>query len=321
MSSDARPVVLLTNPIDPQATEFLSRHVEVRLAPATDPDSLRDAARGCDGIIVRAQLPVDLFEYAPRVRAVVRHGAGVDMIPIEAATAHRVPVANCPSVNATSVAQYAIAQMLAMARRLPAITARMKRGDWSGARSLADEAIEIDGATLGIVGLGAIGREVARIATTSFGMSVLGHQRRLDRIEPPVQPASLSRLLIDSDFLVLACPLTAETRHLLGAEALEQMKRDAFLINVARGAVIDQQALIKALADGRLAGAALDVFEDQPLSSGHPLLDVDRVLPTPHLAGLTRQSMRRMSDLAIDQMLQLLAGKRPRNLVNPEVMT
>lgn len=321
MRAQARPVVVLTNPIDPPAAAHLAEVVDLRMLSALDADTIRRETADAEGLIVRAQLPADLFVHAPRLRAVVRHGAGLDMIPMAEATAHRVMVANCPGTNADSVAEYVVAQMLALARGLPEIIQRTRSGDWPGARALADAAFELRGATLGIVGVGAIGRALARIASAGLGMRVLGFQRHLERIAAPVEAApTLAALLAASDVVALACPLNESTRGLIDAAGLARMKPTAWLINVSRGAVIDQPALIAALRERRIAGAALDVFTDQPLAAGHPLLMLDNVLPTPHLAGITAQSMRRMSALAVEQLLQMLAGGVPPHLVNPEVL-
>ncbi len=317
----SRPIVLLTNPIDPVGVAQLEQVAEVRLASARDADTLRREVADADGLMVRAQLPDDIFEHAPRLRAVVRHGAGLDMIPVAAATARGLPVANCPNTNAVAVSQYAIAQMLALARRLPWIMSRLRSGDWEGARAMAEPAQELAGQTLGIVGVGAIGTELARAAGQGLRMHVLGYRRQLGLVPSPIEAVELDELLRRSDFVALACPLSAETRGLLSAERLRLMKPEAFLINVSRGAVVDQAALVDALREGRLAGAALDVFEVQPLPAGDELLALESVLPTPHLAGLTRQSMRRMSELAASQMLQMLEGSAPKHLVNSEILT
>ncbi|NLD69718.1 MAG: hydroxyacid dehydrogenase [Limnobacter sp.] len=315
-----RPIVLLTNPIDPVAEQRLAERSEVRRASAVDADTLRRESASADGLIVRAPLPDDIFAGATRLRAVVRHGAGVDMIPIDRATEAGVPVANCPGVNAVTVAQFAIMQMLNLARRLPKITARLKSGEWHEARALADEAEDLTGKCVGIVGMGAIGTEIARIARDGLQMRVLGHRRRLAEIGPEAEPAALDVLLSQSDFVVLACPLTDETRGLIDAQRLSSMKASAFLVNVSRGAVVDQRALTASLRERRIAGAALDVFETQPLPLGSELLALDSVIATPHLAGITKQSMRRMSELAVDQILQMLDGQPPSHLVNPEVL-
>ncbi len=314
-----RPRILLTNPIEAQALARLQAVADVRLAPATDLGTLRDAARDAHAIIVRAPLPADVFDHAPGVLVAVRHGAGVDMIPVDEATAAGVVVANAPGANATTVAEYAIAQMLRLARRLDRIDADLRTAGWAAARAQADAGRDLAGSTLGIVGAGAIGSALARIAGAGLGMQVLGHRRRPELLAPTMQWAPLDALLAASDWVVLTCPLTSETRGLIDARRIAAMKPGAVLVNVSRGAVVDESALVAALADGRLGGAVLDVFETQPLPPSSPLYGFDHVLLSPHMAGIDADSMRRMSALAVDQTLAVLAGQRPAHLVNPPV--
>jgi D-3-phosphoglycerate dehydrogenase len=174
--------------------------------------------------------------------------------------------------------------------------------------------------TLGIVGVGAIGSRLARIAAQGFGMKVLGHQRRLDRLPVEASPANLDELLAGSDFVVLACPLTPQTRYLINRETISRMKPTAWLINVGRGPVVQEEALIEALRGKRIAGAMLDVYEHYRLEPGHPLFSLDNVILTPHLAAVTQEARARAGVAAADEMLRILRGERPRNLVNPEVL-
>jgi D-3-phosphoglycerate dehydrogenase / 2-oxoglutarate reductase len=173
--------------------------------------------------------------------------------------------------------------------------------------------------TLGVVGVGAIGSRVARIARHGFGMRVLGTQRRLERLPSEAEPAPLDRLVAESDFVVLACPLNADTHRLFDRQRIGRMKRGAWLINVGRGPVVEEAALIEALRERRIAGAMLDVYEHYRLEPGHPLLSLDNAVLTPHLSGMTQESRARMSVAAAEEMLRMLAGTRPKNLVNPEV--
>ena len=310
--------VVLTNPIDPDVTRQLAQHLRVTVAPDTQPDALRAAVRDAQLIIVRAPLPADIFEQGPLLLGAIRHGAGVDMIPIEAATAAGVLVANTPGANAVTVAEYAIGQMLQLSRRLAKIDSTLRTANWAAARVQADTGTDLYGRTLGIVGMGSIGTALARIAGAGFSMRVLGHRASDAPMPEPVVRVSLPQLLAESDDVVLACPLTEATRGLIGAAELAQIKPGARLVNVSRGAVIDEPALIDALRSGRLAGAALDVFSTQPLPGDSPLRAFEQVLLTPHMAGITVDSMRRMGELALAQALEIVAGGRPRHLVNPD---
>jgi D-3-phosphoglycerate dehydrogenase / 2-oxoglutarate reductase len=310
--------VLIVDPIAPGGEEALARQAEVVRAPDSAPDTIRRLAAGCDGIITRSKLPDDVFDAAPRVRAVAIHGTGTDLVPLESATARGIMVSNIPGGNAQSVAEYCVMAMLVLARNILAITSSLKNGTWDGARMLGAGAHEIAGMTLGIVGVGAIGSRLARIARQGLGMRVLGTQRRLDRLPAEAEPADLETLVRTSDFVVLACPLTRETHHLFNRDRISGMKQSAWLINVGRGPVIEEAALIEALREKRIAGAMLDVYEHYRLEPGHPLFSLESVVLTPHLSGMTRESRARMSVAAAEEMLRMLAGERPRSFVNPQ---
>ncbi len=313
-----RPRVLLTGPMDPEGERLIAEVAEVVLAPDAQPGTLRRLVAEADVLVVRSALPADLFEHAPRLRGVVRHGVGVDMIPMAAANARRIPVANVPGSNRNAVAEHAIGAVSMLRRRTAQMDVLLRRAGWDASRALADEAGELHDQVLGVVGVGGIGTRIAEIAHHGYGMRVLGHQRRLDTLPAFVEGVGLDALLARSDAVVLACPLTESTRGLIDARRLALMPRHAVLVNVARGAVVVEDALVAALQARRIGGAALDVFDEQPLSDGHPLLSLENVVLTPHAAGLTRQSMRCMSLGAAEEVLRLLAGQVPRNLVNAE---
>jgi D-3-phosphoglycerate dehydrogenase len=310
--------VLIVDPIAAAGEEFLARHAELVRATDSDPDTIRRLAAGVDGIIIRSKLPDDIFDAAPRVRAVAIHGTGTDLVPLESATPRGVMVSNIPGGNAQSVAEYCALAMLMLARNVAAITSSLKKDSWDTARALGADSREIAGMTLGLVGVGAIGTRLARIARHGFGMRVLGTQRRLDRLPPEAEGCSLDTLLAGSAFVVLACPLTPQTRHLLNPRAISMMRREAWLINVGRGPVVDEAALVAALKDRRIAGAMLDVYEHYRLEPGHALLSLDNVILTPHLAGMTRESRARMSVAAAEEMVRMLSGEAPSNFVNPQ---
>jgi D-3-phosphoglycerate dehydrogenase / 2-oxoglutarate reductase len=311
--------VLLTDSIAPAGEQLLARGAEVVRSPDSDPATTRRFAREADGVILRSRLPDDIFEAAPRLRAVVVHGTGTDLVPIAAATARGVMVANLPGINAQSVAEYCSMAMLMLARNIHGITSTLRARTWDEARVLGSGARELSALTLGIVGVGAIGSRLAKIARQGFGMRVLGHQRRLDRLPAEAEPSALEPLLAQSDFVVLACPLNEQTRHLINPRTLALMKPEAWLVNVGRGPVIDEAALVAALREKRIAGAMLDVYENYRLSPGDALFSLDNVILTPHLAAVTRESRARASVAAAEEMLRMLAGEPPRNFVNPEV--
>lgn len=315
-----RPKVLLTGPMDPDGERLIAEVAEVVLAPDARPDTLRRLIADADVLVVRSALPADLLEHAPRLRGIVRHGVGVDMIPMAAANARRLPVANVPGSNRHAVAEHAIGAVSLVRRRSARMDALLRQAGWDTSRALADTAGELHGQVLGIVGLGEVGTRIAEIAHHGYGMHVLGHQRRLDALPAFVEGVPLDDLLARSDAVVLACPLTDATRGLLDARRLALMPGHAVLVNVARGAVVDEAALIAALREHRIGGAALDVFDTQPLPADHPLLTLDNVLLTPHAAGLTMQSMKRMSLGTAEAVRCLLAGQMPQHLVNADAL-
>ena len=318
-SPASRPKVLLTNPSVPAGENIIREVADVVLAPDAKPDTLRAMIADCDVLVVRAKLPDDLFERPNRLKGVVRHGAGVDLIPMESATKLGIPVANVPGVNAQTVAEHVITTMLMLARVTHRMDALVRTKGWDTARVLSDEGVELAGKTVGIVGVGAIGKIVMRICHYGFGMKIVGYQRNLDQLPKEVTGVSLDELFAQSDFVVLACPLTPETKGLASRARIASMRRNAVLVNVSRGPVVDETAITEALVHRRIRGAALDVFDKQPLATDHPLMALDNVVLTPHQAGLTVEAVERTSRGAAEETVRLLKGEKPVNLVNPEV--
>lgn len=258
----------------------------------------------------------EVFEHAPQLRVVSRFGVGVDNVDLTAATEHGVVVTITPGANAVAVAELTILLMLALSRRLILHDRWVRAGQWKRANGM-----ELIGSTLGIIGLGRIGREVASRAR-AFGMRIVftdpapppeDQVRALEAVALP-----LDELLSVSDVVSLHLPLTDETYHLIGARELALMKPDAFLINTARGGLVDERALYEALKEGRLAGAAFDVFEKEPPDES-PLFQLDNFIATPHIGSATVQTTRRMGIMAAQNALAVLEGQRPEGVVNPQV--
>ncbi len=314
------PIVYSTHPLHPNASALLEGHADLAIASDLSAETLAREGRSADIVIVRANLPEALFAGAAKLRAAIRHGAGLDMIPVEAATAAGVLVANVPGVNARSVAEYVVFAALALARRFRAIDGDLRQKGWLAGRAHSLSARELNGATLGIIGMGHLGKAIAAIASAGFGMRVLGSTRRNSGFPQDVEPVSRDELLNKSDYVVLACPLSPETRGMISARELGLMRKGSFLINVARGAVTVEDDVIAALRSGHLGGAAIDVFAEQPLPAGHPFLSLPNVILTPHLAGITEESMERMGIGAVEETLRVLKGDLPVNLVNPSVV-
>ncbi|MER8590906.1 hydroxyacid dehydrogenase [Mesorhizobium sp. M1182] len=314
------PKILSTHRLHPRAASMLTGAGELVVASALDAATLAAEARNADVIIVRAPLPAALFEGAKKLRAAIRHGAGLDMVPMEAANAAGVLVANVPGVNARSVAEYVMFAALALLRRFRVLDRDLRAKGWLAGREHTVVASELAGKTIGIVGLGAIGQAVGHIAAHGFDLNVVATTRSMRPAPDRVGFLSIDALIEQSDIIVLCCPLTPETRGLISRERIERMKPDGLLINVSRGPVIDDDALIEALQKGRIGGAALDVFATQPLPPNHPYFGFDNVIVTPHMAGITEQSMMRMGVGAAGEALLVLANRLPVNLRNPEVV-
>ncbi|ASP21251.1 glyoxylate/hydroxypyruvate reductase B [Antarctobacter heliothermus] len=315
MSDD---IVLLTNPIHPDGEKILQGHARLIVAPDTQPDTLRRLAQDATGIIVRAQMPEDIADHAPRLRGMVRHGVGLDFIPVARATERGIVVANLPGSNTDSVAEFVIAALLNLRRPHARFDSALRAEGWDKARAAAGSNSEVRRSVLGVVGVGAIGSRVAQIAGNGFGMRVLGASRR-SAMPEGVEEATLDRLFAEADAVVLSCALTDETRGLVDAQRLALMKPGAVLINVSRGPVVDTSALVAALKEGRLAGAALDVHQTHPLSPDDDVFSCPNLLLSPHVAAITATSMRAMSVGAAEEMRRILSGESPVNFVNPEI--
>ncbi|HEX7125541.1 MAG TPA: NAD(P)-dependent oxidoreductase [Thermodesulfobacteriota bacterium] len=317
-----RKVVLLVQPIHPAGVARLESDFAVRVAPDPAPAALAREVADAAGIVVRTTpLPAEVIAAAPRLEGIARTGVGVDNIDMAAATRRRIPVVVTPGANTVSVAEHVVAAMAAVARGFAQYDARTRAGDWRVRDTL--RAVDLDGKVIGIVGMGRIGRLVARKASAAFDMRVLGYDPLLapDAIRAAgAEPApDLDALLAAADVVSLHVPLAPATRGLLGREALARMKPSAILVNTSRGGIVDEAALAEALAAGRLLGAAIDVFDEEPVPAGHPLLALPNVLVTPHAAALTAECAMRMAVAAADGLAEALHGRRPPHVANPEI--
>ena len=276
----------------------LAEAVDVRL-PALerplDEEEMVELVAGCDGLIVGVD-PVSrrVMEAGP-LRVVVKYGSGMDNIDLDAAEALDVTVSSTPGANSRSVAELAIGLLLALARNVATHDRSVREGSW---RRITG--VELAGKRLGLVGYGAIGREVARIAS-GLDMEVVAHDPLIEHADVPLVP--LFELITTSDAVSLHLPLTPETRGLVGADELAAMKPTAFLINTARGGLVDEGALAEALSSGRLAGAALDGFDEEPLGRS-PLRELENVVLSPHAGAATVDAVRRAATRAVDQLLR-----------------
>ena len=283
------------------------------LAPA----ELREVLPECDGLVVRSETKVtaELMDAGARLRVIGRAGVGVDNIDVGAATARGIVVMNAPDGNTITTAEHTMALLVALARRVPQACASLKAGRWEKKKFVG---VELQGKTLGVVGLGRIGRVVANRAQ-GFGMSVVAFDPFVSpdaAREAGMELLPLEEVFARADFLTVHTPLTAETRGIIGAQAFARMKRGVRVINCARGGLVDERALLVAIKEGTVAGAALDVFEQEPPPSDHPLLALDEVIVTPHLGASTKEAQEGVAVTVAEQMRDYLATGALRGAVN-----
>lgn len=295
--------VLISEFMDAPAVDALRQRFDVRYAPelVEQRAALLEAAADADALIVRnrSQVNAELLAAAPRLVAVGRLGVGLDNIDLAGCEARGIKVIPATGANARAVAEYVIGTMLSLLRGAYASTADVAAGAWP--RTALSQGLEAHGRTLGVVGFGGIGRLAAQLAR-GLGMRIVGSDAALPPAHPAWQeagaePLTLDELLSQADVVTLHVPLTPETRHLLDAARIARMRPGAILINTSRGGIVDEAALAAALRAGRLRGAALDVFEQEPLPAGGPLADAPNLILTPHIAGLTQEANTRVSDM------------------------
>src|SRR5437660_604117 len=278
-------------------------------------------ARANGIVIFRPWVKASAFAHgAEGLVVLARAGAGYDKIDTEACTANHVVVFNAPDTLTHSTASAALTLLLALAKKLPQQQELVRTGRWDRQSYYFGD--DLPGKTLGIIGLGRTGSELARLAAP-FHMQVLAYSPSADPLQAGllgVKLVELQELLRASDFVSLHCRLEKRTRRMLGAEQLRLLKRTAYLINVARGELIDESALVRALGERWFAGAALDVFEEEPLPLTNPLLQLDNVILTPHWLPSTHQAARAMRDVIVRNVLEVAQGRLPENVVNPEVL-
>ncbi len=291
---------------------------ELMVAPDRELPTLIALARDADAIMTNwSDVPAALIDAAPKCRIIARLGIGLDNIDVRHATERGIPVTNVPDYCLTEVAEHTLALLLALARKIGVFHQNARAGRYDLAAGLPLRRIEAQ--TLGIIGLGQIGRRVAAKAQ-AIGLKLLATSRSRRNSMPGVAWADLDELLSQSDFVSLHVPLSDQTRGMIGARELSLMKPSAFLINTARGGLLDHGALAKALADGRLAGAALDVQDREPADLSQPPYNDPRVIVTPHAAFYSSESVEELRRRVAHQVGIRLTGGRPENVVNPDVL-
>ncbi len=313
----------------------VSPHLLVEQRTCHDAQEVREALDEDTEVLYAYHVPADPLSRSPKLQWLQLHSAGADHLLGQPIMRSDVLVTTSSGIHATPIAEYAFASVLAWSRRVPRMLHYQKRREWPQGRWDLFAGQELRGATLGIVGYGSIGREVGRIGKC-FGMKVVAVKRSagevrdtghrvpgtgdpegqvLDRIYPPDR---LGQMLAECDYVVISLPLTPETEGLIGEEELRAMKPNAYLVNISRGEIVDEPVLVKALQEGWIAGAGLDVFREEPLPSDSPLYDLDNVILSPHVAGFSPHYDERASDLFAENLRRYLAGEDLLNLVDKE---
>ncbi|MFA5062722.1 MAG: phosphoglycerate dehydrogenase [Candidatus Omnitrophota bacterium] len=281
------------------------------------PDGLKEIIKDYDALLVRSATKVtkDIIDAASKLKVIGRAGVGLDNVDLAAATQKGIIVMNTPAGNTISTAEHAFSMILALSRNIPQATASTKKGEWKRSKFMG---VELYAKTLGIVGFGRIGKEVAKRAI-SFGMSVLVYDPFLSKEIAEslgIKVVELNELLQSSDYITVHTPLTEETRHMISQPQFEIMKKGARVINCARGGIIDEQALIAAIKEGKIAGAAFDVFEKEPVAPDNELLKLDNVIVTPHLGASTEEAQVNVAIEVAEIVRDALLGKGIRNAAN-----
>jgi len=309
--------ILITDEIHKDAVEILKRVGEVEIATNLNKMELKRKIKDIDVIVIRSgtKLTRDILEHAKKLKIIARAGVGVDNIDIQYATEKGIIVVNSPDASSISVAELTMGLMLSAARNIPQATASLKRGEWD---RKSFKGVELYGKTLGVIGLGRIGQQVVKRAK-AFGMNIVGYD---PYISEEVARSLGVKLLSDinelckvSDFITLHVPLTPKTRHIIGREQISLMKKNAIIINCARGGLIDEKALYEALRNRKIRAAALDVFEEEP-PKNNPLLTLDNVIGTPHQGASTEEAQKSAGIIVAEQVVKILRGEPAENIVN-----
>lgn len=315
--------VLIMEPIAKEGIDLLKKEgMKTIVSPDTSKKTLLKRVGDCAAIIVRrAELPKEVVRAGKHLKVIARHGVGVDNVPVQTATKLGIVVVNAPESNTESVAEHIIGFMVIVAKQILKADKAIRKGRFEVRNKYIGT--ELEGKVLGIIGLGRIGSKVAHKTIQAFDMRVLGYDPYVKSEETPEKVELIGdweTFLKASDFLSVNCPLTEETRGLISEKEFKIMKETTYLINVARGGIVDEEALIKALKQKKIRGAALDVYEKEPPSLYNPLFGMDNVVLTPHMAAHTQESMIRMATHAAQGVVEVLKGDNPTYLVNPEVL-
>jgi len=312
--------VLLSQPIHEAGMKLLEGKVEIIIAPDTSEETMRKSCKDVHGIVLRttSRVSKQVIAEAKSLQIISRTGAGVDNVDVQAATKRGILICNLPGVNSSSVAEHTVAFILALAKRLRSMDESTRKDNWSSRNRY--EAVDLQGKVLGLIGAGKIGSRVARMCQKAFGMQILGYDPFISKggeTKDGIRFCSdIWQVFEEADFVSVHVAGTAQTRNLISWDLLSRMKKSAYFINTSRGTVVDEEALTKALKKGKIAGAALDVFNEEPPFRNNPLLEMENVLLSPHSASLTKECVARLASGAAQAILDVFSGKLPENIFN-----
>jgi D-3-phosphoglycerate dehydrogenase len=318
--------VLLPQPIESEAAEALEQAgVDMVVAQDPSPETVGPLLNGVQGLILRTGIKItrDLMDLARDLQVISRTGGGLDNVDVDAATKKNIIVTSNLGVNTSSVVEHALALMLALAKQIPIMDRAVRNEDFKIRYKNLPR--DLRGKTLGLLGFGRIGSELGRSCRELFDMQVISHDPYVSETvrvgcKGRVEFVKREELFERSDVLSIHVPLTATTHHAVGQQELALMKSSAIVINTARGPIVDQSALLTALQNRQIAGAGLDVFEQEPIAADNPLLGLDNIILTPHSAALTRECVIRMALEAVKCTLEVFSGRVPPNVANPQVL-
>lgn len=310
--------VLLPQPIAEEGIIFLQKSgCEIVTPEGIDELALIAAIKDCDAVLLRTiKLSQEVIESANKLKIIARHGIGLDNVDIKAASKKGIYVCNAPTANINSVAEHVIGLMIAVSHYITAADNALRKGDFASRNYFIGN--ELKGKTVGLLGFGNIGKLVAEKCALGMGMKVIAfdpyaEKKQKDYIK---MADSVEELCASSDYLSIHTPYLPELHHIIDAEKLKLMKPQAYLINAARGGLVDEEALYQALSTKAIAGAALDCFEKEPPSAEHPLWSLENIVVTPHMAAHTKEAMVRMAMVPAEEIVRIKNGKEPINWVN-----
>lgn len=323
-----RPKVFLSQPMHQAGIDLLAEHCDVIRGvyyPTASDEEIATALADADAVMIRS-MPIDAarMDLAPNLKVIAKHGAGMDSIDIDAASARGVMVANSGDANAFAVAQHAVALMLAVQRRIVPIDKETRAGNYQMREQLAGKLGDLWQRTVGLVGVGNIGRHAAHMVGRGFNATVLGFDPGVSAEAMAeagvIKVETLEELLRRSDIVSLHLPLTPRTKHIIGREQFAIMQKHAIIVNTARGGTIDEAALAEALSAGTIAGAGLDVLESEPNIAGSPLFALDQVIVSPHIGGGSEVARINTSIATAQAILAVFDGGEPEHIVNRDAL-